>query len=715
MYQVSDAYKAAMVAPVQQGRLRGTVQSGLRVFNFTEKNIKKGTFKLSHQCSSEENFEIGTVYMAELECTLMNLDVPQGGYSKASITPSFQLKTSEGYEAVPLGIFNIKDALRGSDGVEIKAYDNMGKFDKSCTLVESQGMIYDFLLMASAACKVELAQTRLEIQELPNAAADRAVYPENDIETWRDLVAWCAQTTCTFATIDRYGRLELRQYGSEPVDTIGPERRLTKPKIADYETRYTGLSCVNIAAQTTSYYGLTVDDGNTYNLGSNPLLQYGVEETLTAERRAILNELAEVSYYPMDLSLIGNPAYDLGDMVLHEGGVAENGKKSCITLYDWTFGAEYRVLGAGKNPELTSAKSKTDKDISGLMAQVNDDAIHYYDYINAVDYHITDGRDADIMNIKYITTKNTHIDFHAEIEFRLETTENEYENEDGYTVYEEHDGKVKVTYILGGEAIDTYYPMEQLQDGTHMIHLVYTWSSSANVIGTIRINLGIEGAQVYIAPYSVRAYMAGQGLAGDDAWDGTVKVKDEVAKLNMTDVLGLYSDNVLPGTYEPPANDFEENFLIPDMTQVLPLFSDGLGDRYWMHRFTVYTREIMDYDPEEILIDGELYKLAEGIESSTLTTPDREAQEILKVTSNNSGSNVGFIVSFDGGENWWTYTDDWTEPDYTQDMYGMFESKLRTISPEKWAEKLEGHVMIRALMVTGATLRDIQIYLKEIE
>ena len=81
MYQVSDAYKAAMVAPVQQGRLRGTVQSGLRVFNFTEKNIKKGTFKLSHQCSSEENFEIGTVYMAELECTLMNLDVPQGGYS----------------------------------------------------------------------------------------------------------------------------------------------------------------------------------------------------------------------------------------------------------------------------------------------------------------------------------------------------------------------------------------------------------------------------------------------------------------------------------------------------------------------------------------------------------------------------------------------------------------------------------------------------------
>ena len=79
-----------------------------------------------------------------------------------------------------------------------------------------------------------------------------------------------------------------------------------------------------------------------------------------------------------------------------------------------------------------------------------------------------------------------------------------------------------------------------------------------------------------------------------------------------------------------------------------------------------------------------------------------------------SGTNVGFIVSFDGGVNWWTYTSDWVEPDYTQDMYGMFESRLRTITPEKWAEKLEGEIMIKVLMLVGARLADIQIYLEEI-
>ena len=52
-------------------------------------------------------------------------------------------------------------------------------------------------------------------------------------------------------------------------------------------------------------------------------------------------------------------------------------------------------------------------------------------------------------------------------------------------------------------------------------------------------------------------------------------------------------------------------------------------------------------------------------------------------------------------------------PDYTHVMYGMFESKLRTITQEKWAEKLEGEIMIKALLLENASLADIQIYWEE--
>ena len=714
MYQVSDAYKAAMVAPVQQGRLRGTVQCGLRFYNYTEANISKGSFTLTNQCSGNDNVEIGTVYTAELTCTLINLAIDRGGLKNAIITPRHELHTSEGWEPVPLGIFNIKEAYWTTKGIELKAYDNMVKFDKKCTLTSSQGQIYDYLMLACTACKVELALSRADIMALPNGAADLAIYAENDIETWRDLISWCAQTTGTFATIDREGKLTLRAYGTEAVDVIGAERRITGAKFSDFETRYTGLSCVNIAAQTTSYYGLEIDDGLTYNLGSNPLLQYGLEETLANQRIAILNAIAVIDYVPMEVSMIGTPAYDLGDVVVFSDGIADATKMSCITKFDWKYGGEYQVTGVGQNTELASARSKTDKDITGLMNQTQQDVMKYYDFLNAVGYHIGDGETEEIIDIRYITAKNTHVDFHAEVKYELETTETVVEDEDGVENYIENDGVVEVTYVLNGEEVNTYYPVEQELDGTHLLHLLFTWNSSANVIGNFTVKLKVTGGSVDIAPSSIRAYMAGQGLVGDGEWDGNINVSDD---FEMLDMFGAIRDfEVTAGTtmHTPDAASCTDEVRIPDMYEALPECDEAIGSIYGLHRYDVSTASVLEYNHDDIVIQDRNFKLLEGIESGTITTPSRPATQILKVTSNMSGTNVGFIVSFDAGDTWWTYTNDWVEPDYTQDMYGMFESRMRTITPEKWAEKLQGEIMIKALLLSNATLMDIQIYLEEI-
>ena len=713
MYSVSDAYKIAMKRPVQRSRLRGSLTSGLRVFNYTEQNIEKGSFQVTNQCSGNDDVEIGTVYTAELQCTLIELDIPRYSLQKAIITPRHELLTSEGYEAVPLGIFNIKEANWTQRGVEIKAYDNMIKFDKSCTLSNSQGQIYDFLVMACNACHVEMAQGRSDIMALPNGAADLAIYAENDIENWRDLVSWCAQTTGTYATINREGQLELRAYGTDPVDTIDATQRITGAKFSDFETRYTGLSCVNIAAQTTSYYGLEPDDGLTYNLGSNPLLQYGLEETLANQRMAILNALAVIDYVPMEVSMIGSPAYDVGDILVFKDGIADETKISCITKYDWKYGGEYSVTGVGKNPDLATARSKVDKDISGLMSQTQQDTMKYYDYLNAQAYHIGDGEEEEIIDIRYITAKNTHVDFHAEIKYELETTEVEAIDENENLVYIENDGILEVTYILNGEEVDTYYPVEQEFDGTHLLHLVFTWSSSANVIGNFTVKLMLAGGSVDIPIQGVRAYMAGQGLVGDGEWDGNVNVSDKFRALDMYEVINDFDAEAAGATYNPDAAVCTDSFLSPDMFDVLSSFDGQVGDVYGLHRYTAYIPDELEYNREEISIINGQFVLNEGVESSTITTPSRPASQILKVTSNMSGTNVGFIVSFDGGDNWWTYTNDWVVPDYTQDMYGMFESKLRTITQEKWAEKLQGEIMIKALLLANASLADIQIYLEE--
>ena len=212
MYNVSDAYKVAMKRPVQQGRVRGTLQTGLSLYDFDENNIGKGTLSLTNQCSGNDNVEIGTVYTAELSMTLIGMDIERYSLQESVLTPRHELRTDNGYEPIPLGVFTIKEADWTMEGAEIKAYDNMVKLEKSCNFKTSQGRIFDFLTMTANVCHIELAQTQAEIETLPNGDKDLTFFVENDIETWRDVVSWCAQTTGCFAFMNREGKLQLKPY-----------------------------------------------------------------------------------------------------------------------------------------------------------------------------------------------------------------------------------------------------------------------------------------------------------------------------------------------------------------------------------------------------------------------------------------------------------------------------------------------------------------------
>ena len=48
---------------------------------------------------------------------------------------------------------------------------------------------------------------------------------------------------------------------------------------SDFVTRYTAVSSTNKKTETAEYYAKDPDDGLTMNLGVNPLLQFGLEET----------------------------------------------------------------------------------------------------------------------------------------------------------------------------------------------------------------------------------------------------------------------------------------------------------------------------------------------------------------------------------------------------------------------------------------------------
>lgn len=707
MYSVSDEYKAAMKQQVQRFRMTGTAGD----LSFSDENILSGSFHLTNQCSDDTNVSIGSVYIGELKVTFMKMPFVRQTLDDMVVKPSLGLLLpAETYEDVPLGIFHVSEANWGESGVEITAYDNMARFEKTIQIDNGSKQIYDFLIAATNACGVPLGMEQTEVEALPNGTEEFSVYPENDMETWRDLIAWCAMTTGTFATINRDGALVLRLYSSEPVDTIDISHRFSGGKFSDFITRYTGLSIVNIADQATKYYGLMPDDGLTFNMGSNPLMQYGLAEVTERQRLAVLNAMQAISYVPMEVSMIGSPVYDLGDVLLFTGGIAGDSSKSCITKYDWTYNGTYKATGVGQNPALVSAKSKVDKNIAGLLSTTNADSIYYYSYVNADEITIGDGNKGKIIDLKYATQKATYIEFHAEIKLRIDTTEVTTDSTVTNT-----DGSVTVTYYMNGEEVKDYYPVETLQDGTHLLHLQYIWKSTANLMGNFAAWISMAGASLYIEAGSARAYLVGQGLAGEGAWDGSLSAEDEVLPADLSKVFHPFTDTVTVTMV--PNNDAGVSDIIPafGLSSILRGISGHVGNIKFLYRYDTLHDDVMTYDHDAIEIKDGAWKLKDTTSVQEIESPDEEATEILSVSADCDSNNVNFLASFDHGETWWSYENGWTEPDTTRASYGMFGPAMKEITKEEWAEKLTGSIKIKAIIHKEGTLTDIQIFLKEVK
>ncbi len=270
MYSVSNSYKSAALQPVQEHRLTGTIGS----VSFDENNIISGTFNIQKQCTDTSDVVLGSAYIGQLTATFTGVNIARGAWLKKNIAPSFALKVGNSWETVPLGIFKIKEANHTAEGVEVVAYDNMAKFDKVIkkkkqTLGFATDSMYTFISLACTKCNVTLGMTQAQIEALPNGHSsvdDIEIYGDvkdtdfaNDIETYRDLIFWCAQTMGCYATIDRQGQLVFKQYTQNVVDDISDEIRLSGAAFEDYTTHYTGIYFTDMDTNDDTYYGYDVE------------------------------------------------------------------------------------------------------------------------------------------------------------------------------------------------------------------------------------------------------------------------------------------------------------------------------------------------------------------------------------------------------------------------------------------------------------------------
>ena len=565
MYNVSADYLAALGQPIQKYKLKLNIDGT----EITDEDIVAGSLSITNQCSDTDIVQIGSVYCAELKFTIAPDIIERNTWQGARVSVSEGMMIEEDPEAtppevfeyVPLGVFTVAEADHTAQGVNITAYDDMLKFDKSFNLSSTIGSPWEVLSLLCADCGVETVMTRASVEALTNGQEAIALASENDCQTYRDVLFWLAQFLACYATIDRAGKLVLRQYTDQTTQEVQAAFRYEGATFSDFITQYSGVGFTDQDSQEYIYVTDGQDDKLTYNLGVNPFLQYGSMSTRKQQALNILHALKKIAYTPFRARYLNTPAFDLGDVIKNSGGLGA-GTFGCIMCYDYNFTQRYTAEGFGKNPALATAANKVDKDIAGLLSRTDKNSIYFYTFKNAGEIEIGDGETQKIIYLRFTTTEAKQVVFQAEILADAEATLDEV--------------VATVSYFLDGAEITDYKPVETWdEDGRHIISLYYMIDVEPQTLYRWEVFLNSSGGEITIPIEGARGTIWGQGLVASDKWDGYIDAEDTIDLIDITRRISLatIADSLEAETIEPHEAEPEDTIGLIDITRRISLAS----------------------------------------------------------------------------------------------------------------------------------------------
>lgn len=519
MYPVSQSYIDKLKSKdTKIRRIRGYVDS----VAFTENDVLDGSFSYTDMCVKSSEIKLGGVFIATLNLTFLQSFVnrfPRGSWKDRVITCSIGLflgydaNEQEIWESVPVKPYIIDDPQHSELGLDVVAYDAMHKFDKPIEMTTTSGNLFGMATLACNACGVTLGMTSEEMAALPNGDQILGLYPDSDIETWHDLISWIAVTIGGFATINRDGELVFRAWknGQNADIEIGVNDRFTGGIWSDFSTNYSAVQLTNMEDGTPMYYAVTPDNGLTMDLGSNPLLQYGIPDVREAQCRNILNAIQNLKYVPFSSTSLIDPALDLGDVILYSDGIADDAV-CCVMRMDFSFSKGATVKGYGKNPAQSGAKTPQDKAIAQAAKGSKAQGITYYPYINTTAVSLTTTAQR-LYRIAFATADTTDVELWHEVK---------------WNVTAENNTPVEITYeyYLDGVKFD-YEPVDTWTDGYHsMPHPYWLLEVSGGETHYWEVKAKINGGSAVASIGDIHALLKGQKLVGSVKFDGNIEITE---------------------------------------------------------------------------------------------------------------------------------------------------------------------------------------------
>ena len=593
MYNVSEAYKEAIKASSRICSVKGVIKTtGGASIEITDKDISGGTFYINNQCVTESDFAFGAVFVGELGISLIT-EIDRYSFYGAEIKLSYFLELIDGQlEEVPLGVYYVESSERDNRYVTIQAYDCMTNLDNELEF-DTNGSIYDILQLVSRECKVTLAQDERAIKDLVNGNTSLSIYADKT-PTYRDVVSAIASLTASFATINREGKLEFRQFSKGVSLDIERDNRVST-KMSDFITVYDGLKIKFIGKGKYKAKRKTSVNGLTLEMGSIPLIE-GKKEEKQKIANDIFEVLSDVKYTPYSIEMNGNPAIDLGDkIVIKNVDGKDEDIESIVTHIDWHYREKSSIQAVGGNPKMRNIKpSDAGNSYEELESKIAEKDFVVKNYSNSKEYEVN-GIEQDIITIQFIAVANIRPTFLATIPIEMEL-----------------DGNVVISYYLDGKLLNTSTLVGYYERGSHIITITNNFKVKKDEKKTLTVKIkaeyfssdvrlnkaninsltGYAMGGIYnppavdttppkgtIAKYSIKAILFAQGLLASKGKEfyGNLDFDEKISGIKIKPFIIELSDSIKHAEVHPANNDINESISGVDFNDFVVLLNENLG------------------------------------------------------------------------------------------------------------------------------------------
>lgn len=678
-------------------------------------SLLAGSTTISMQCGETGEVHVGGAYIGEMKTTILHPDFDRTLLRNATLTLAAGVNTPTGMQNVQLGVWTVSSASWSRTGVELTCYDRMAKLDGGYTGTDKTGTPYQWLTRACQACGLTLGTRERDIQLMPNGLGSYTLTDTTNVKTWRDLVQWVCQLLAGFAYAGAGGSITVARYAATPCRTIPGEHRTQDTTLEAYEAAYTGITLTLTTDGVTEYHTRDpkTDTGLTQNLGQNPLLQ-DLGKTVRHDRLLRIIDAIPAST-PGSITIMEPPVHTLGDMLTLTGGYTGTTSVSMlIQRIEYQAGKGTTYTGYGADPALASARSKTDKNVEGLLAQTKADEWNSTPF--GVNKTITIGSDRTLVaTVSFaVKDKDTIVDVHAQT--LLDITLPAPTASDSTLTF--MPTVLTCAWVLDGVEYTDFHPTETYTAaGRHVLHLYLAPKATANLTHRLDLYMQATGGSCTIQSGGLIGLLEGKGLAGDAGWNGRIDI-DETTGLFGTNITAFQpralADTAGATIITPAAAGVTDTITPLSLDQVtyLPAVFTGLpGLHPGSEAVDRLHADIESYDKTHGEWVGNLFQATkQATLASWLMGTDQTITGITSITPVDAPDTATYQLSWDGGKTWGAVDDHGT---WTVDatMTGSRMAALDRAQYAAWYTPTAG-VMVRVTLPAGTTIRQILITYK---